>query len=244
MARASAEDENLAYVTLASYDLSDNMTSMNSTALGIDSESEQQQSWPGFPWLWREAGPYKQKQFVFSIPESPPNPAQAECDEGVALLTKYEFYDIKPNATGKFKISTISTWDKTSKVLDNDVNEIGEILVCQDWQTYWPQRNLVPVYYEITIGGRKYRAMGAGTSPNFPQFDVLPGGLQAMTREGYPEVGVTYLSITATVLPSTEGKVGGMFFTGNLAYVDGVDRDYYDHGGIGVLQILVPHHEL
>ena len=191
-------------------------------------------------WFWKYAAPYRQKQFVFSIPESPPNPAQAECDAGVGFITKFQLYDINPNVTGKFKISSVVTWDKTGKVLDDDVNEIGEILVCQDWQTYWPQQNIVPVYFEITIGGRKYRAAGAGTSPDFPQLTIMPGGGQAMIREGYPEIGVTFLNYTATVLPTADGKVGGIFYLGNLAYVDGVDRDYYDHGSLGVLQILVP----
>jgi hypothetical protein len=185
-------------------------------------------------------GYFKQKEFVFSIPQGPATEAESECNEGIAFITKYDIYDIKPTYTGKWRIATIRTWDRTGKVIDNDVNDIGEILVCQDWQTYWPQRNLVPVYYEITIGGRKYRAAGAGTSPNFPQFDVLPGGGQVMVPEGYPEYGVTQLNYSATVLPATSEKVGGSFNIGNLGFVDGTPSASYDHYSIGVLRITVP----
>jgi len=185
-------------------------------------------------------GYFKQKEFVFSIPQGPVTEAVSECNEGIAFITKYNIYDIKPTYTGKWRISTIRTWNRTGKVIDNDVNDIGEILICQDWQTYWPERNLVPVYYEITIGGRKYRAAGAGTSPNFSQFDVLPGGGQVMVPEGYPESGVTQLNYSATVLPATSEKVGGSFNIGNLGFIDGTPRVSYDHYSIGVLRITVP----
>lgn len=150
------------------------------------------------------------------------NPDPAACDQGVAFITKYDVYDIKPNFSGRFPIYTLRSRAATSKVLRKDVNPIGDILVCQDWQTYWPQRNLVPAYYEITIGGRKYRAVGAGTSPNFPDQDVLPGGGQVMLPENYPEYGITYLNFTGTVLPARNGRTGGTFYTGNtFTNIDG-----------------------
>lgn len=183
---------------------------------------------------------YQQKEFVFSIPQAPAIPAASECDEGIAFITKHDIYDIKPTFAGKWSISTIRTREKNGKVLENDVESIGEILICQDWQTYWPERNLVPVYYEIMIGGRKFRAVGAGTSPNFPQFDVLPGGGQVMTPDGYPESGVVFLNYSATVLPGAPGKVGGSFNIGNLGFLDETPRAYYDHYSIGVLRILDP----
>lgn len=193
----------------------------------------------GGAWFYREFR-YKQKQFVFSIPESLPIAAQDECDLGVADLSRFRIQDINPNVTAKYQLSAIRTWNATGKVLDQDVNEVGEILVCQDWQTYWPERNLIPVYYEITIGGRTYRAVGAGTSPKYTEYDVLPGGGQVMVPENYPEPGVTFLNYTATVLPASDDKVGGIFFIGNLGYVDGIDRSYFDHGSIGVLQLIIP----
>jgi hypothetical protein len=184
---------------------------------------------------------YKQKTFVFSETESIQGDHISKCMEGVDFISrKYNYHDINPNIAYNSKISSIETWDVTGKVIDHEVKQIGDILICQDWQTYFPEHVIVPVYYEITIGERKYRAAGAGTSPVFPELDVLPGGGGALTPDGYPEFGVSNLSYTATVFPAADGKIGGMFYMGNLGFVDGQPREYYNHFGMGVLQVTVP----
>lgn len=183
---------------------------------------------------------YKQKQFVFRIPDAPSNPAPDECDEGIAHIARYGLFAIAPNYSGKFPIYNVRTWNLTGKVEGGRTNQVGEILICQDWQTYWPEENRVPAYYEITLGGRKYRAVGGAMSTNFPDLGVLPGGLQAMLPEGYPQPGVSYLNTTATVLPAVEGKMGGIFYIGNLTQADDATGQDYDRSSVGVLQVLVP----
>jgi hypothetical protein len=92
------------------------------------------------------------------------------------------------------------------------VEAIGEILVCQDWQTYFngAQVNLVPVYYEITLGDVTYTASGGGQSPNFPNLPVLPGGGEILAAQiwdgsswvaGFPTPLVWMMSFRASIYP-------------------------------------------
>ena len=183
---------------------------------------------------------YKQKTFIFSEGESIQGDHLVECMEGLEFIARtYNYRDINPNFAFKSKIFSVGTWDKTGKVKEQK-EQIGEILICQDWQTYFPEKLVTPVYFEIIIGGRKYRAAGAGTSPNIPQYDILPGGGSIMAPEEYPEFGVNFYSYTATVFPALEGKPGGMFYIGNLGFADGSPREYYNHFGTAILQLTVP----
>jgi hypothetical protein len=185
---------------------------------------------------------YQQKTFVFSIPEESeiPGDSEMECEEGLAFIASwYGIHDINPNLTLKRKIYSVKSWDKTGKVINNEVNQIGEILACLDFQTYVPYgRNLIPIYYEITISGRKFRIAGAGTSPE-SRFDVMPGGGEFITDPAWPEKGLTFLNHTGRVLPAIDGKPGGSFNIMNLSNPGGVSTEY-DHGTMGVLIVLIP----
>lgn len=187
---------------------------------------------------------YQQKEFIFAIPEGAfvDGDNQKQCADGLDYIERrYNIGGINPTDMAKFKIYALDTWEKTGKVVDNRVKEIGEILQCADFQTYWPTgRNLVPAYYEITIGGRKYRAAGAGTSPNFPELETLPGGGNQMTPLGYPETNLAFIQFNATVLPAVDGKPGGIFSLAFLNPFDLVDRPNYDHYAIGVLHVTLP----
>jgi hypothetical protein len=189
---------------------------------------------------------YQQKEFIFSVPPfAPPiivtrEKLVAECEAGIAFVAgRYNIHGINPSNAGKWKISAIRTSDINGKFLEDAVNEIGEILICQDRQTYPPEKNIWPVYYEILVNGRRFRAVGGGTSPDFPELEILPGGIQLMTPLGYPNDGVFQLNSSATVLASTPGKVGGAFSLGRLE-VDEDQKEFFDGTGIGVLRLTVP----
>ena len=190
---------------------------------------------------------YKQKEFIFStggvVVNDPEDldAALGECLKGVATVENvYNIHDINPTWGVKTPIYSVETLKRNGKVVNNEERAIGTLLQCQDWQTYWPQRLVVPVYYEITISGKKYRAAGAGTSPDFADLEFLPGGGSPMVRAGYPENGVSYLNYYATVLPGIPGKIGGTFQIGNLGFVDGVPREQYDHASSAILRVLIP----
>jgi len=186
---------------------------------------------------------YQQKTFVFFIPEGSEIPADSEkeCEEGLAFIADwYGIRDINLNFTSKRKIYSVKSWEKTGKVIDNEVNQIGEILACVDFKTYISQGiNFIPIYYEITISGRKFRVAGGGTSFE-SQFDVMPGGGQFITDSMWPERALAPLNHTGRVLPAIDGKPGGIFNIMNLSNPAGVSRENYDHGTIGVLLVLIP----
>lgn len=103
------------------------------------------------------------------------------------------------------------------------VVEVGEILVCQDWLTYFfgAGMNLVPVYYEIAVGDMTYIASGGGQSPNFPTLPVLPGGGQILAAQifgdgqvlaGFPSPGIFLMSFGAAIFPGAPvGEVPPFF---------------------------------
>ena len=188
---------------------------------------------------------YQQKEYVFTIPEGSAIQdanAQQECTKGLNTIARlYDVHGINANSFGKYKISSLATRKGSGRVTDNNVSEVGEILFCMDWQTYWLQgRNLIPTYMEVKIGGKRYRIQGAGTSPNFPNLETLPGGGQALTGTDFPQRDVGAIHFSGTVLPSVDGKPGGMFNWGGWNPYDGLNRFNIDHYGIGVLQVMLP----
>lgn len=189
---------------------------------------------------------YEQKTYVFSgVPDEnviEEADAQKQCEQGIKFIgDKYQIYGIDPNYYLRVRINSVNVIQRNGRMHQERGPQIGEMLICQDWQTYALHgRNLVPIYYEVLIGGARFRIIGAGTSPLYPSEEVLPGGGGLKTPENYPEMGVSNLSYTGTVMPSLDGRRGGMFYSGNLGFLDGVPREYYDHTGISVLQVLIP----
>ena len=187
---------------------------------------------------------YQEKIFVYSLDLSSGMPAGEDCTAGVnKIAARYNIHDINPTFASRFKIYSVDTWDRTGKVTNIAVQEIGDILVCQDHQTNPPEMNLVPIYYEITIGGRTYSGEGAGTSTNFPELSALPGGGVTHSPPDYPSPGAAYFqNFTGTVLPSRPGTVGGTFLESAL-----ITNRENEHGlrshVIQVLHILVPINE-
>ena len=183
---------------------------------------------------------YKDKIFVFSMDTSSFVPAEEDCAAGVAnIAARYNIHDINPNFAARAKINSVDTWNRTGKVTDMAVQEIGDILVCQDFQTIPPEMNLAPVYYEITIGGRTYTAEGAGTSPDFPEFSTLPGGGVVYTAPGYPSPGTVIQNFTGSVLPSIPGRVGGTYLESALI-ADPDNENGLSTTVIQILHVLVP----
>jgi hypothetical protein len=141
------------------------------------------------------------------------------------------------------------------------VEAIGEILVCMDWQTYFSTGvNLIPVYYEITLGDVTYIAAGGGQSPNFPDLFALPGGGELLTPQiwdgssweaGFPTPGVYMMSFRATILPAAPvGEVppwsppgfGGALATNTLWDTLG-DEDQFRTGEIFTIRTYTPANE-
>ena len=183
---------------------------------------------------------YKQRTYVFSESENIEGDHLDECMQGIKFIAnQFDYHGINPNFAFKNKIFSIKSSIKTGKVVDRTVNEIGEILICQDWQSRLDE-GIAPAYFEITIGKAKYRAAGAGTTPLVPDVDPLPGGGRQMTPSGYPEPGVANLSYTATVFPAISGRKGGMLYIGNLGYIDGTPTDYFNHFSMAILQVTHP----
>ena len=141
----------------------------------------------------------------------------------------------------------------------DSVEAIGEILVCQDWQTYFNGAgvNLVPVYYEITLGDVTYTASGGGQSPNFPNLPVLPGGGEVLAAQiwdgsswvaGFPAAEVFMMSFRATIYPGRSvGEVppwappgfGGTLTTNTLWNTLGVE-DQFRTGDIITIRTFTP----
>ncbi|PLW67335.1 hypothetical protein [Pseudohalioglobus lutimaris] len=189
---------------------------------------------------------YEQKTYVFTgLPDGSniieDADAQKECERGIKWLADRQFYGINPNYFLKVKVYAVDIIQRNGRMDQERGPEVGEMLICQDWQSYAiAGTNHVPIYYEVTIGGTRFRIIGGGTSPFFPNEEFLPGGGGTKSPANYPESGVANLSYTGTVLTSTDGGRGGMFYTGNTGFLDGVPREYYDHSGISVLQVLIP----
>jgi hypothetical protein len=138
------------------------------------------------------------------------------------------------------------------------VEAIGEILVCQDWQTYFPSGvNLIPVYYEITLGDVTYIAAGGGQSPTFPDLFALPGGGELLAPQiwdgsswvaGFPAAGVFMMSFRASIYPGAAvGEVppwsppgfGGTFTANTLWDGLGVE-DQFRTGDIITIRTFTP----
>jgi hypothetical protein len=152
----------------------------------------------------------------------------------------------------------VSIWQKPVTETE-PVEAIGEILVCQDWQTYFNGAgvNLVPVYYEITVGDVTYTAAGGGQSPNFPNLPVLPGGGELLAAQiwdgsswvaGFPTASVYMMAIRATIVPAAPvGEVppwsppgfGGTFTANTLWDNLGVE-DQFRIGDIITIRTYTP----
>ena len=156
------------------------------------------------------------------------------------------------------------TWDGNVWYWQKPVTEtepveaIGEILVCQDWQTYFSTgTNLIPVYYEITLGDVTYIAAGGGQSPNFPDLAALPGGGELLAAQiwdgsswvaGFPAPEVFMMSFRASIYPGAAvGEVppwsppgfGGALTTNTLWDVLGAD-DQFRTGDIITIRTFTP----
>ena len=187
---------------------------------------------------------YEQKTYIFSgLPDGSniieDADAQKQCEQGIKFIQDRQIYDINPNYYLRLKIYSVNITQRNSRMQHERGPQVGEMLICQDWNSYAAGVNHVPIYYEVVIGGTRFRIVGGGTSPLFPAEDVLPGGGGTMTSL-YPEYGIENLSYTGTVIPSMGGRRGGMFYSGNLGFLDGMPREYYDHSASSVLQVLIP----
>jgi hypothetical protein len=142
-------------------------------------------------------------------------------------------------------------WKKTCTDIEAVV-EVGEMLICQDWVSYFPAGNLVPVYYEITVGDMTYIAAGAGQSPNFPNLPVLPGGGQFLAPQfpvaGFPLAGISLMSIGATIFPAAPvGEAppwsppgfGGTFTSNALVDILGLE-DQFETDGVITIRTYTP----
>ena len=132
------------------------------------------------------------------------------------------------------------------------VEAIGEMLICQDWVTYFPA--VIPVYYEITLGDMTYIAAGAGQSPNFPSLPVLPGGGQFLAPQtiggeaGFPLAGIWLMSFQATIFPAAPvGEVPPFYppnFGGTLTTNSVVDflgaEDQFETDGVITIRTYTP----
>ena len=185
---------------------------------------------------------YREVVFVFTVDQGSVIPDEGECAVGLNQIAKrFSVTGINPTVAGKLKINTFTTSGNNAKVNGQGDEEVGELLVCQDWQTYVPETNLVPIYYEVRIGGRKFRVMGGGIHPLFP--DILPGGLQVMAQLGYPATDVLPVAISGTVLSSGEpGSRGGIYSTNFILDLSNPDDpdDRWKTNSQHVLRVLLP----
>ena len=99
---------------------------------------------------------YKQATYIFHRGERIEGNHLPECMEGLDFIAKkFDYQGINPNFAYKNTIYSVRTLDSNGKLIDQEVEQIGEILECEDWQTHFPARLVAPVYYEITIGSKK-----------------------------------------------------------------------------------------
>ena len=187
---------------------------------------------------------WAQKNFLFTIPDEPGNTlpnAEEECRDRLAKLKARGISGIEPHIFGKFKIFRSRTAPINGRVINNSVNEIGEILICQDWQNYSDQNNKVPVFFEILINDRRYGAVGGVEYSEAAEIVSVPGGGTVMSVQGYPQRGLAYLTYTGIVLPAAPGGRGGTITMSNLAFVDGgLPRALIDHSSHFVLSVWQP----
>jgi hypothetical protein len=185
----------------------------------------------------------KYKDFVYFFSPDFINgvePADEECAAAVAMIEReYNIRDINPSNNGRVKIYSVDL-AKKGKVTNDRKEEIGEMLVCQDFQTYPPEMNLIPIYYEITIGSRTFRVAGGGTSIDFPEFATLPGGGGQYVPIGYPNPNRTVALFSGTVLPSIPGMRGGAYTDSRLTGPFGESEDGLSFNIVSVLRVLLP----
>jgi hypothetical protein len=186
---------------------------------------------------------YRENIYVFSLNPSSQVPAIEECVTALdKLATRRNIHDINPTFGSRFKINSVDTSGRHGKVINNAVEEIGEILICQDGQTYPTEMNLTPVYYEISIGNRTFKVEGGGTSPNFPDTPTLPGGGSQFTPPGFPVPGENRAvsNFNGSVLPAIPGRVGGAYMESALTGDSGEFDDGLRFNTIHVLRVLLP----
>lgn len=182
---------------------------------------------------------YRENVYVFSVDYGSYVDATEECVVALAKLERRLMVGgIQPSAGGRFKINSVSVSSKRGKVSDAAVEEIGEMLLCEDHETNPPEMNLIPVYFEITIGNKTFKIEGGGTHPAFP--DTLVGGISQYTPPGYPTPERSIYNYSGTVLPSIPGTRGGSF-TGSILTAG---SDEFDDGlglnSVQVLRVLLP----
>ncbi|MEH6571100.1 MAG: hypothetical protein V7709_18620 [Halioglobus sp.] len=182
---------------------------------------------------------YTENIYVFSLDFASGVPADDECAAAVARLSKRLLVSgINPTFGVRFKINSVDTSAKRGKVTNMAVEEIGEMLVCQDGQTNPPEMNLIPIYNEITIGSRTFRVEGAGIHPAFP--DILPGGLVQYTPPGYPSDERRIVNINGSVMSGIPGEKGGSYMESALVGGSGEFDDGLTDNAIHVLRVLIP----
>ena len=154
---------------------------------------------------------YYERIYIFSIDLSSGVPADEDCAVALdGIRKRLQITGIAPTGiAARFKIDSVDTSASEGAVTNMAVEEIGDILICQDTTTYPPEMNQNPMYNEINISGTTFRVEGGGLSPNFP--DQLPGGWTQYSPPGYPTPESEVVNINGTVLPSTPGKRGGSY---------------------------------
>ena len=144
---------------------------------------------------------------------------------------------------------------KTNGELKGPIKNIGEALVCQDWDSFVfaGLGNFVPVIYVVDINGKTFLAEGGGFSPALGQ---LPGGGQIMAPQDpfiplfFPAPGLILFNVSTTILPAlpvdnpfvtSDGSGGTMTINSLLDVADpqGLD-DRFVTEGIGVIRFLDP----
>jgi hypothetical protein len=118
--------------------------------------------------------------------------------------------------------------------------QIGKILICHDWDTYYHAlgQTIVPVFYEINIGDLNVVASGASVHPSFPDVVPLPGGGQIVAPAGFPEFFVTPMTFSATVMPSVPGEIGGSLTDNFLG--DWEDSPNWRFKSTQMLRLFIP----
>ena len=182
---------------------------------------------------------YVEKTYIFTQDFTTIEPAREECDAGISALTaRFDVQDIDPTTTIKVRINSVQTRGKNGKVENYQVGDIGSLLICQGQHD---ETNQLPLYYEITLGKVKYIATGGGTSPNFPELPSLPGGGVIYSPPGFPTETTAFEIYSATVLPSREGRRGGVYAAVGLhQHVPPGPDTQFETSFLSVLSVIVP----